>query len=82
MQSVKEFARQFILWTPVAMHLNEAYVRIDRVSGVSMQPTLNPPRSSSSDEGEQQQPGSDIVLCELLSSSYFWYQPGDIVIIR
>ena len=83
MQKVKEFARQFLLWTPVAMHLNQAYFRIDRVTGISMQPSLNPP-STSGDQGSSCDDSSnhDVVLSELLSSSYFWYQPGDIVIIR
>lgn len=72
MHYVKEFAKHFLLWTPVAIHIHTEYFRIDRVVGTSMQPTLNPSGSSS----------DDVVLCELLSGSYYWYQPGDVVLLR
>ena len=72
MQNLKEFCKQFVLWTPVAVHLTTEYVRLDRVSGYSMQPTLNP------DSGA----GNDIVLVDLLCRAYHLYQPGDVVVIR
>mmetsp|Transcript_12778 Transcript_12778/g.35905 ORF Transcript_12778/g.35905 Transcript_12778/m.35905 type:complete len:164 (-) Transcript_12778:331-822(-) len=71
MQSLKEFCKQLVLWTPVAVHLTTEYARLDRVTGSSMQPTLNP----------DPQAGNDVVLVDLLSRAYHWYQPGDIVVV-
>ena len=55
-------------WTPVLIALNGALGQIVRVEGKSMQPTLNPPRASSSDY---------LVLNKLPRQ----YKPGDIVVL-
>uniref|UniRef100_A0A7S1SK07 Mitochondrial inner membrane protease subunit 2 n=1 Tax=Tetraselmis chuii TaxID=63592 RepID=A0A7S1SK07_9CHLO len=72
MGRLKEFCRQFLLWSPVGLYVNTEYFRVDRIEGVSMRPTLNPAGSAS----------SDFILANLLARSYHFYQPGDVIILK